>query len=96
MATKAIVMQVSMQIDLFRLDLNRYPATLDDLVRRPADIDPSKWRQYLKEKPVDGWGRDLIYLSPTTNGGRFELGSLGRDSKEGGTGLDEDIWHRED
>jgi general secretion pathway protein G len=40
--------------------------------------------------PVDPWGRPYIYKAPGTKGD-FDVVSLGRDGRPGGTGEDADI-----
>jgi len=86
----AIQMQsFSSALDLFYLDLGRYPTTsegLAALVQRPAGS--SSWNgPYLKNSsvPNDPWGRPYKYRSPSEHG-PFEIVSLGSSGKEGGTG----------
>jgi general secretion pathway protein G len=91
--TKAAIARLKAEVDLFKVDQNRYPETLQDLVRRPPSVDAKKWpsRGYLDEVPLDGWERPFIYLLP----GRrdlFDIVSWGEDGKEGGEGLDADLW----
>ncbi|MFK7927667.1 MAG: type II secretion system protein GspG [Myxococcota bacterium] len=40
---------------------------------------------------VDGWGRELEYITPGPDGSAFDIISLGRDGAEGGSGRDGDI-----
>jgi general secretion pathway protein G len=76
-------------LDLFYLDLGRYPSTsegLAALIQRPAGS--SSWNgPYLKSSavPNDPWGHPYKYRSPSEHG-PFEIISLGSDGKEGGTG----------
>ncbi|MEM7569295.1 MAG: type II secretion system major pseudopilin GspG [Pseudomonadota bacterium] len=83
-------------LDLYRLDLFRYPSTvegLDALVNAPTSLDnPANYRNggYIKRLPEDPWGRPYQYASP----GRFaevDVYSLGADGREGGEGDDADI-----
>jgi len=83
----AIQMQsFSSALDLFYLDLGRYPSTsegLAALVQRPAGS--SSWNgPYLKNSsvPNDPWGHPYRYRSPSDHG-PFEIIS---DGKGGGTG----------
>ena len=48
----------------------------------PACCLPN-WKDggYLKEVPVDPWGRTYQYLKPGTHGGAYDLYSLGADGK---------------
>src|SRR5688572_10885666 len=61
-ATKAMIAQVSQALDMFKLDQNRYPARLDDLMTMPSDVQPAKWPPggYLKKFPRDGWDREFM------------------------------------
>jgi general secretion pathway protein G len=89
---KAAAIQIqsfSSALDLFYLDLGRYPTTsegLAALVQRPAGS--SGWNgPYLKNAsvPNDPWGHPYKYRSPGEHG-PFEIISLGSSGKEGGTG----------
>jgi general secretion pathway protein G len=94
-ATKAMISQVSQALDLFKLDLNKYPQRLDDLLNMPPDIDPKKWPPggYLKKYPRDGWDREFIFRAPGTKGQPYDVISLGEDGREGGEGYAEDLWN---
>jgi general secretion pathway protein G len=76
-------------LDLYFLDLGRYPTTaqgLAALVQRPGGA--SAWNgPYLKNGnvPNDPWGRAYIYRSPSDHGA-YEIVSLGSSGQEGGTG----------
>jgi general secretion pathway protein G len=76
-------------LDLFYLDLGRYPTTAEGLaalVRRPGGA--SSWNgPYLKNNslPDDPWGRPYKYRSPSDHGA-YEIVSLGAQGQEGGTG----------
>lgn len=77
-------------ISVYHLDINQYPTKLEDLIRRPTDIDsPEKWsKPYLEasEIPKDPWGNEYQY----TNSGNqyYEISSFGPDGQQGG---DDDI-----
>ncbi|HEY4847454.1 MAG TPA: type II secretion system major pseudopilin GspG [Methylocella sp.] len=77
-------------LDLFYLDLGRYPTTsegLAALVQRPGGI--TGWNgPYLRNGsvPNDPWGHPYIYRSPGENGRPHDISSLGSSGKEGGTG----------
>jgi len=80
-------------LDQYRLDTRHYPTAeqgLDALVMKPAD--EAGWSgPYLKKRvPNDPWGRPYVYRVPGQKGD-FDLYSLGRDGKPGGTGEDADI-----
>ncbi len=78
-------------LDLYRLEVGRYPSTLEALVTKPSDAD--RWNgPYLKKivVPKDPWGRDYIYRNPGENG-PYDLISLGADGTGGGEGEDRDV-----
>ncbi|MBM3601864.1 MAG: type II secretion system protein GspG [Alphaproteobacteria bacterium] len=82
-------------LDLFRLDLGRYPTQqegLAALVQRPAGA--AAWKgPYIKGDglPNDPWGRPYSYRLPGRDGRPFDLLSLGADGAPGGTGENQDI-----
>ena len=78
-------------LDLYRLEVGRYPGNLADLVRRPSGAD--RWTgPYLKkvEGIVDPWGQQYGYRFPGEHG-EYDLFSLGADKVEGGDGEDRDV-----
>ena len=94
-ASRAQIENVSQALDLFKLDLNKYPSRLEDLVSMPPDVDQKKWPPggFLKKYPKDGWDKDFIYRAPGTKGQPYDVISLGADGREGGEGYDTDIWN---
>ncbi|MFQ5765780.1 MAG: type II secretion system major pseudopilin GspG [Rhodospirillales bacterium] len=89
---------ISTSLDLFRLDMGRYPKSeegLQALVRRPAGL--AKWKgPYIdgNEVPTDPWERPYLYERSAGGGGRFNLTTLGADGVQGGEGEDADISAR--
>ncbi len=80
-------------LDTYRLDVGRYPSTeegLGALTLRPASA--TKWNgPYLQRAvPLDPWGNAYVYRVPGT-GREFDLLSLGRDGRPGGTGEAADL-----
>ena len=77
-------------IELYKLEVGRYPSSLQDLVKQPGGTD--KWGgPYGKESDLkDAWGNDYRYTIPGT-GKPFDLVSFGADGKEGGDGENRDI-----
>lgn len=81
-------------LDLYRLDVGRYPDTnegLEALVKKGANS--SKWNgPYLKKREIvnDPWGYPYAYRAPGEKG-PYDLYSLGADNAEGGEGQDQDI-----
>lgn len=96
-ATRALLSQVSNALVLFKLDHNRYPDRLDDLVTIPPYANPRNWPPggYLKAAPRDAWGREFVYRVPGTKGQPFDVISLGEDGREGGEGYAQDLWNHE-
>jgi general secretion pathway protein G len=89
---KAATIQIeslSGALDLYYLDLGRYPTTaqgLAALVQRPGGA--AAWNgPYLKGNnvPADPWGHAYLYRSPSDHG-PYEIVSLGSSGQEGGTG----------
>lgn len=90
-------------IDLFRVDVGRYPTTEEGvkaLGERPSSVEEGKWKgPYLGRKatPKDGWGRELRYRAPAQSDGAkdlpFEVFSYGADDQPGGEGENADIYH---
>jgi len=81
---------VAGQIELYRLEVGRYPENLQALVKQPGGVD--KWNgPYIKEADLkDSWGNDYRYTVPG-QGKAFDLVSLGADGREGGEGENKDI-----
>ena len=77
------------QIEMYKLEVGRYPDNLGALVRNPGS---DKWGgPYVKEDELkDAWSNDYRYTTPGTGKG-FDLMSLGADGKEGGDGENKDI-----
>lgn len=88
----------SLALDTYRLDNGRYPTSeqgLAALAQSPT-IEPRapNWRgPYLRKAiPLDPWGQPYVYRSPgEVNRSSYDLLSLGRDGRPGGTGEDADV-----
>ena len=93
-AAKVQVSQISQALDLYRLEIGRYPTqeeSLVALVEAPPGL--TKWNgPYLKKKDaiVDPWGRQFLYKVPGEHGD-YDLYTLGADNAQGGNGEDQDI-----
>ena len=77
---------IPLALDLFELDTGRYPTTEEGLASlKSAPTGVSNWRgPYLKQSPVDPWGRPYRYLYPgVKNPSDYDLFSLGPDGAEG-------------
>lgn len=75
---------LSTALDLYELDMGKYPDSLDALKVRPGDAE--NWRgPYIKKKPMDPWGKAYIYKLPGEhNPNGYDLFTYGKDGKEGG------------
>ena len=88
------IKNIEAALDLFRLDIGRYPTAqegLAALIQRPADT--VKWRgPYLKNKDglIDSWSLPYLYRIPGRSSD-FDVYSLGADNAEGGEGENRDI-----
>ena len=93
-AAKLQIESFSSSLDLFYLDVGRYPTAsegLAALAQRPGDT--SIWNgPYLKtgSVPTDPWGHIYVYRAPAERG-PYEIVSLGSDGQEGGAGTAADI-----
>ena len=89
---KSDIRTLETAIETYNSDTNRYPETLEDLIRPPFDEKiRSKWieNSYLKknEVPEDPWGTEYAYRLPG-DGRRYDLFSYGPN----GENAPEDEW----
>jgi general secretion pathway protein G len=92
-AAKAQISNLGTALDMFRLDVGRYPTTSEGLeALRVAPGNADSWNgPYLsKEVPKDPWKNDYFYVSPGQYG-EYDLASHGADGSEGGEGENEDV-----
>jgi general secretion pathway protein G len=87
---KLRVQDLAGKIEMYRLEVGKYPENLQALVRQPAGAD--RWAgPYAKDADLkDAWGNDYRYTVPG-QGKNFDLVSLGADGKEGGEGENRDV-----
>jgi general secretion pathway protein G len=94
-AAKIEIGQIGQALDLYKLEVGRYPTTqegLQALVTAPSGA--SNWNgPYWKKAaiPKDPWGNEYKYTSPASGGGPYDILSYGADGKEGGEGANKDI-----
>ncbi len=70
-------------LDMYRLDIGRYPKELDDLINNNSG--KSRWKgPYIKKIPVDPWGNEYQYKKPGNHNKDYDLFSYGADGQEGG------------
>jgi general secretion pathway protein G len=93
-AAKIQVSNLSTALDMYRLDVGRYPSQdmgLGALVSRPGDSE--KWNgPYVKKREslLDPWGKAYIYRFPGQHAA-YDIYSLGSDGVEGGEGEARDL-----
>jgi len=97
-AAKLQIESFGSALDLFYLDVGRYPSAsegLAALVERPANA-PVWNGPYLKNAavPPDPWRHEYLYRVPGERG-PYQIVSLGSDGQEGGTGTAADIGNGE-
>jgi general secretion pathway protein G len=97
-AAKIDIGQIAQSLDLYKLEVGRYPTTqegLQALISAPAGT--TNWNgPYWKKSsvPKDPWGNEYKYSAPGQSG-PYDITSLGADGKEGGEGVNKDITNRE-
>lgn len=75
---------VSLALDLYELDMGRYPQRLEDLIQKPAAAGTWKGPYLKKGLPKDPWGHGYVYRYPGAhNSDSFDLSSSGPDGQEG-------------
>ena len=93
-AAKIEIGQIGQTLDLYKLEIGRYPSTqegLQALIQAPPGT--TNWNgPYWKKQsvPKDPWGNEYKYASPG-QAGAYDIVSLGADGKEGGEGVNKDI-----
>ena len=92
-AARAQIDALEKALDQFRLDTGHYPSNeqgLGALVERPQN-EPKWSGPYLKKAvPPDPWGNAFVYRRPGQKGD-YDLISLGKDGRPGGSGEDADL-----
>lgn len=84
------VKNVASALELYRLDVGRYPTTqegLSALVTAPTPAPPGWNGPYLPQASAltDPWGRPYRFLAPGKHG-EVDVWTYGSDDSEGGTG----------
>jgi general secretion pathway protein G len=91
---KIQIQNLGATLDLFRLDVGRYPTQgegLQALVDRPPGLE--RWKgPYVKKREslLDPWGRPYLFRVPGQHG-EYDLYTLGADNTPGGDGENQDI-----
>lgn len=93
-AAKIEIGQVSQALDLYKLEIGRYPTTsegMQALIVAPAGVN--NWNgPYWKQGtlPKDPWKNEYKYTAPGQHG-QYDIVSMGPDGQEGGEGPNRDI-----
>lgn len=91
---KLQIEELSSALDMYRLDVGRYPGTDEGLAALVEQPPSAKfWNgPYLRKKkmPMDPWNNAYHYVVPGQHG-KFDIFSLGADNTEGGEGEDQDV-----
>ena len=90
---KAQISEFETVLDLFRLDIGRYPTASEGL--QVLRVDPGGIRNWdgpylVKNVPMDPWGNAYVYRYPGEHGD-FDILSLGADDEQGGEDENLDI-----
>jgi general secretion pathway protein G len=92
-AAKIQIESFSSALDLYYLDLGRYPSTNEGLTALTRSNNLPGWNgPYLRGGvvPNDPWGHTYVYRSPGERA-PYDIVSLGSDGQEGGNGTAADI-----
>lgn len=87
--TKADIAAIELALDLYELDLEEYPNSLDELTQREApsglSVSSDQWNgPYLKKGlPKDPWGRAYVYTPDSQHSQDYDLSSSGQDGQPG-------------
>lgn len=94
-AAKIQIESFSSALDLYYLDLGRYPTSNEGLAGLARSNNQAGWNgPYLRGGvvPNDPWGHNYVYRSPGASASApYEIISLGSDGQEGGSGTAADI-----
>jgi len=87
---KSDLAAIGLALDLYELDLGRYPKSLAELVAKdaPSGLSEEMRKQwngpYLKKGlPKDPWGRDYQFTVESQHQQDYDLSSLGQDGQPG-------------
>ena len=73
-------------VDVFSMENDRLPRSLDELVNDPGGLPD--WKAYMRRMPKDPWGNSYQYKSPGAHNDDFDIFSMGPDAQPG---TDDDI-----
>jgi len=80
-ATRASISAIANAIEVYQMDMGRYPSSLDDLVTDPGSANwDGPYVKGGKNAMVDAWGNPFSYKA---DGGNFKVISAGPDRQMG-------------
>lgn len=88
--TKLKIQEIGQLLEQFCLQYNSVPSGLDDLVRCTDKTGPGCIPVTREENLKDAWGRSFVYSVEGENS--YRIKSLGADGKDGGEGVDFDLF----
>lgn len=93
---KTEISSLKTALEMYTIDIGDYPTTeqgLNALWLAPSPAPPNWSGPYIGTPSFeDPWGNPYVYRQPVSRPGYdYELYSMGKDGKVGGTGLDADI-----
>ena len=85
---KGDIASIGLALDLYELDVGRYPGSVEELTKRepPTDLgEGTSWNgPYLKKGlPNDPWGRTYSYNRDSQHNQDYDVWSLGPDGQPG-------------
>ena len=92
-AAKQQIENFGAALDLYRLEVGRYPTSSEGLEALISSPGIDGWNgPYIKKEslPKDPWGHQYQYRAPGEHG-EYDVYSLGADKIEGGEGEDADV-----
>ena len=92
--TKARISGLGGTLDLYKLDVGKYPTQQEGLKALLTSTGAANWNgPYVRkaEQIKDPWSTDIVYKAPGADSRPFDLVSLGADGKEGGDGPNKDV-----
>ncbi len=87
---------IAKAVEAYRLDNGHYPRGEQGLASlNSAPSDEPNWRgPYMRKGvPNDPWGNPYQYRQPGAEGREFDIMSMGRDGRTGGSADDADLVH---
>ncbi len=92
-AAKSQISLLETGVDIYRLDVGKYPTTeqgLQALREKPQGVKDWDGPYLAKEVPLDPWGNPYVYEYPGKHGD-YDILSLGADGRYGGEDENRDI-----